>query len=115
MWGLYRTGGIIKIRLDNSSPIIYLNGNSILNLQYGSPYTDPGVTVSDNSDINLIPYITFFLTGASNLITDPIPITGPTTISTISNLDIGTYNITYSVTDSSGNIGLNYRTLNIIS
>ena len=62
----------------------------------------------------MIPYIISLISGTSNIITNPIAITGSTTISTTSILNIGTYTVNYYVTDSSGNIGLNSRILNII-
>jgi hypothetical protein len=115
IWGFYRTGGIIKIRLDDIPPVIYLTGLSTVTCRSGLNYTDPGIYAIDNIDGYTIPYlISISNTTTSNIITNPITITGPTLISSTSILTNGTYNITYNSTDNAGNIGYNYRYLNII-
>ena len=55
LWGFYRTGGILKIRLDDTPPQLSLVGNNIINLLYGNMYIDPGVNAYDNVDGTLIP------------------------------------------------------------
>jgi hypothetical protein len=112
--GLYRTGGIVKVRLDIVPPTITLLGSSNINLNYGLTYTDPGVTVTDNYDTNLPCYITSISSGSTNVLSNSIAVVGTTTtVSQTSTLPVGVYTITYNVFDTSGNIGLNTRTLNI--
>ena len=67
LWGFYRTGGIIKIRIDNISPTIILSGLSTIYLDTGNNYIDQGVSVTDNLNANVIPYIT----SINNGITEP--------------------------------------------
>lgn len=75
----------IKIdRVDSVSPVINLKGNSIMYLDYGQEYVEPGYVVSDNCDDGL---------------NDKVLVNGSV------GRDIGTYTLTYEVTDSSGNNG----------
>ena len=120
IWGLYRTGGIIKIRLDDISPTITLlkiNGNTNIVINQNTTYIEPGATVSDNTDSNLIAYIcsvTSIDTG--ELINTPIPLTTINIPLPIINTTIPRiYTITYIVTDSSGNYTNVSRTLTIRS
>ena len=79
----------IKIdRSDNDNPVINLKGNSIMYLNYGEGYVEPGYTVSDN---------------CSNNIEDKVEISGKVL------RDAGTYEITYRVLDESGNEGIATR------
>lgn len=76
---------ILKIdRVDDISPVIKLKGDSIMFINYGSKYVEPGYNVSDNCSSNL---------------EDKVVVNGSV------GREIGTYNITYSVTDDSGNMG----------
>lgn len=73
----------IKIdRIDSIDPVIKLNGNSIMYLEYGSKYVEPGYEVSDNCNDNL---------------SDKVVVNGNV------GRDIGTYILTYEVEDESGN------------
>jgi len=93
-WGLYRTGGIVKIRLDIDTPLIILNGQSIINLYLGQQYIEYGVTVYDNLGENLVPIIT----------------------GTVNTNNIGTYILLYNVIDSFGNYSNTLtRTINVYS
>ena len=82
---------------DTKAPIISLVGNSMVEIFEGSNYTDAGATALDNVDGNL----------TANIIYDD------------SNLDvntIGTYLITYNVTDEAGNMANEVtRTVNVIA
>jgi len=110
IWGFYRTGGIIKVRLDDtpSPPVITLNGANTINLIIGNMYFDLGGIATDYTLNSLPIYLTF--TGQ----TTPILISGNSTyIGQIGNLSVGTYTLTYTVTDSGGLISTTTRTLNI--
>lgn len=78
--------------VDNVAPSISLNGNSIIELDFGSPYIELGATAIDNADTNL----SITTSGAVNI------------------NNIGSYEITYSVTDSSGNSNSAIRTINVV-
>ena len=68
---------------DTTAPVITLVGDAQITVEVGTTYTDLGATASDNYD--------------GNITTD---------IVTVNNVDtsvIGTYTVTYNVTDSSGN------------
>ena len=115
VWGWYRTGGVIKIRLNDIPPTVYLSGSTSLSIYLGS-YTDPGAYAIDYfNNYNLV-YLTSILSGSSNLLTSNILITGISTLITqTSILPAGSYTTTYRATDSSNNYGYNYRTLKIIT
>lgn len=74
---------IHKEALDTVNPEIKLNGNSIITININEDYKDPGATANDNKDGN---------------ITDKIKMSGKVDTS-----KVGTYTITYTVEDSSGN------------
>jgi hypothetical protein len=79
--------------VDTTPPVITLNGASTITLEVGSVFTDPGSTVNDNYSTNL----TASVTGSVNR-----------------NL-IGTYTLTYSASDSSGNNATQRtRTVNVV-
>ena len=77
---------------DTQKPTITLKGNTTMYLTYGTSYLEPGYTASDNCDGD---------------ITDRVEVTGSVSTS------IGTYKLTYSVTDNSGNKETVTRTITI--
>ena len=68
---------------DNTPPEITLTGDSIVTIEAGSTYTDAGATASDNYD--------GVITGSIN------------PISNVDTSTVGSYTVTYYVSDSSGN------------
>jgi hypothetical protein len=79
--------------VDTTAPVITIIGASIANITAGNSYTDAGATALDNYDGNI--------TGA---IVSSI---------TVNAHDAGTYNVTYSINDSSGNTASATRTVNV--
>jgi hypothetical protein len=75
--------------VDTESPVIALNGDSVITLTRGNVFTDPGATVLDNLDEN--PTLT---------------ITGEVDTDTV-----GNYTVTYSATDAAGNVASEIRTV----
>ncbi|KFZ27060.1 MAG: hypothetical protein KQ78_00835 [Candidatus Izimaplasma bacterium HR2] len=71
---------IVRV-VDIDSPIISLIGLTPLYVEFGTTYSEPGATVSDNYDSGLTATIT----------------------GTVNNSVLATYTINYNVTDSSGN------------
>lgn len=71
------------VKEDKTKPTIKLNGASLIYILLNSSFKDPSVTVSDNCDDNN---------------TLKVETTG-----TVNTKKTGTYNLSYSVTDSSGN------------
>jgi hypothetical protein len=69
--------------VDTTNPVISLNGESNLTIEVGSAYTDAGATATDNYD---------------EVITDKI-----VTVNNVINDKVGTYTVTYNVTDNKGN------------
>ena len=69
---------------DTTAPVITLVGDDPLYVEAGGTYTDPGATATDDVDGNL---------------TDDIVVGGDT----VDPNTLGTYSVTYDVTDSSGN------------
>ncbi|MAU11687.1 MAG: hypothetical protein CL607_17815 [Anaerolineaceae bacterium] len=68
---------------DTIAPVITLNGDATENVEAGTPYTDAGATATDNVDGDL----------TSSIVVDNPVDTGV----------LGTYTVTYDVTDSNGN------------
>jgi hypothetical protein len=113
-WGFYRTGGIIKIRLNQISPTINLLGDSSIDINISNNYIDPGAYAIDPGDGNIPVYLSL-LTGTTSLISN-ILITGTSTLITkTSTLLTGNYTALYTATNSSGLISNNYRLINIIT
>ena len=113
-FGFYRTGGIIKIRLDQIAPVITLSGASTFTLT-SENYIDPGAYSIDNIDGYCPIYLDSIIDSNNNIV-----INGPILISGTSTLILGTntlingyYTTNYIASDSIGNIGYNYRTINI--
>jgi prepilin-type N-terminal cleavage/methylation domain-containing protein len=79
--------------LDNTAPIITLNGSNPVNINVGSTYSDAGATATDTNS------------GISGSVTS----TGSVNPSVM-----GTYTITYTATDNAGNTATSTRTVNVI-
>jgi hypothetical protein len=78
---------------DTTKPVITLNGNATTDHDVNTVYTDAGVTVTDNYDTAL----TFKVT------------------STVNQNVLGTYTVTYTATDLSGNVAAAVvRTVNVV-
>ncbi|AHF08594.1 immunoglobulin-like domain-containing protein [Desulfitobacterium metallireducens] len=78
--------------VDNEAPVITLNGEDPLVVQVGSNFSDPGATASDNYDQN----VTVIASGSVDTNT------------------VGTYTITYSAEDVSGNKTTKTRTVKVV-
>ncbi len=83
----------VTIVNDATSPVITLMGDSPMLVAYGSVFTDPGATALDNVDGD---------------ITAKIVITG-----SVNTAAVGSYTLTYKVTDVAGNITVVTRTVNV--
>ena len=86
IWGTCPSSNI-----DTTPPVITLNGSSTIELTVGDTWSDPGATATDNVDGDL---------------TSSISITGTVDASTV-----GTYTLTYSVTDAASNSASTTRTV----
>ncbi len=84
-----------KHKADNTAPVITLNGASTITLYVGDVYTEAGAKATDTKDGDL---------------TSRIIITG-----TVNTKVAGTYTITYTVSDSTGNTSTAKRTVNVIA
>ena len=112
LWGFYRTGGILKIRLDDTPPLLTLVGNELINLLHGEMYRDPGVLAHDTVDGLLIPkLISIVDINNNNYLDIEISILGQTDI--IATLNNGQYTLTYQAIDNAGNKGIITRILNV--
>ena len=87
-----------KVRIvnvvDDTDPIITLNGSSTITHEVGTTYVDPGATANDNYDGDLSSEIT------TNINLNPNT--------------LGTYTIEYTVEDSSNNIAQEQRTVQVV-
>lgn len=84
----------VTTKKDTIAPNIVLLGNNPLTLSAGSPYIEPNATATDNTDGNISNHI--IITGNVN--------------SSI----LGTYTITYTVTDAAGNSTTKDRIIKVI-
>ena len=116
LWGLYRTGGIIKIRLDEILPLLTIlpfNGNNDVIINQYVPYIEAGATAIDNLDGNLVPYITsIYSIDIGELLTSPIAVVSKNYLLNEVPCNIPrTYTIVYTATDSSGSYVNKIRTV----
>ena len=81
--------------IDSEAPVITLTGGDTMSLPVGSEFKDPGYTASDNTDGDL---------------TDAVTVTGSVDTSTA-----GEYTLTYTATDSFGNVATVTRTVIVAS
>ncbi len=79
-----------------SSPVITLTGANPQTIQYGSPYVELGSTATDVEDGDL----------TASIIIDS---------SAVNTSVVGTYSVSYTVTDISDNIDVKTRTVNVIA
>jgi len=115
IFGLYRIGGVVSVRLNDTPPTVYLSGSSQISINVGTILTDPGSYAIDYySNTNSVYLISFLNSTKNNLLNNNILILGTSTlINLTSSFPVGNYTATYSATDSNGNIGYNYRLLTI--
>ena len=98
---------------DTTAPIITLNGSDTIEIEKGSGWVDPGATVADpaNGDqpenTNLSIYYSVGGVATGNEGRDL-----PQTV--IDTNQAGSHTITYTASDSAGNIGTAERTLNVV-
>ena len=81
------------VRTDNVKPVITLKGNSTVNVRLGDKYVDAGATALDNIDGNI----------TSKIITK----------SNVNTLKVGTYTVSYTVSDKAGNVDTKTRTVKV--
>lgn len=85
---------VVKV-VDKTNPVIKLKGNNPFNLYLDNEYTDPGYTATDNYDGD---------------ITEDV-----VTTNNINKNKLGTYEVNYKVSDSSGNTAEIKRTVKVIN
>ncbi len=81
----------IIVVVDNSAPVITLNGSDTVSLTVGETWTDPGATATDNVDGDL---------------TSSITVSGTVDVNSV-----GTYSVSYIVFDTAGNSSSINRTV----
>jgi len=74
---------IVSLAPDTTKPIITLIGSSSVTVSHGTTYTDAGATASDIRDGNITSSIT--------------------TVNPVNTSNVGTYTVTYNVSDQAGN------------
>jgi hypothetical protein len=79
--------------VDQTAPVITLNGNSTMTIAKGGTWTDPGATATDDTDGDI----------SANIVK-----TG-----TVNTNTVGSYTITYTVTDAAGNATTVTRTVSV--
>jgi hypothetical protein len=113
IWGLYRTGGIIKILLDDINPSISLIGNDNINIAINLTYNELGVTAVDDFGNSIIPVITSIVTNDLGQILLGI-ISLNNLYSYITTNYSRIYTITYTATDVFGNYSSITRTVTVM-
>jgi hypothetical protein len=118
LWGFYRLGGIVKLRLDVIPPIIDFTENPS-RINVGENYSENNITVTDNIDDYVIyPYLEDILIENTDtslgIITDRIRINGSTTIPNTNTLVVGTYDLLYYAEDIIGNVTRSIKKLQVI-
>ena len=119
LWGFYRSGAIIKIRVDDPTApprIFFSSGSSIsinkLNVQN---LIDPGAYGIDSLFNSVSIYLTsLYSITSNNILTSNLLISGYSTLILPTNqITAGYYTGTYQATDLRGNINYNYKSFNI--
>jgi hexosaminidase len=77
--------------VDTTSPVVTLNGSSVIDVMQGSTFADPGATASDTCS------------GSATV----------TSSGSVNTSVVGTYTITYTARDASGNTGTAARTVQV--
>jgi hypothetical protein len=87
----FRTVNVV----DTTAPVVTVTGSATVTHEFNEPYTDAGATARDASgaDDNTLPVVT---------------------TSTVDVAVVGTYTVTYTATDASGNVGTATRTVNVV-
>ncbi len=83
---------VIVDAVDKTAPIVTLTGATTVNVEQDSAYTDEGATANDNMDGAITPEMT----------------------SDVDTSVLGTYTVTYTATDTAGNIGTATRTVIVV-
>ena len=78
---------------DLTAPVITLNGDAVIEHEYGTPYSDAGATAVDNIDGN---------------------VAATTTDTILINDTVGSYGITYKAEDTAGNTSTLERIVNVV-
>lgn len=111
LWGFYREGGIIKTKIPDIIPIITLVGDtSVSMIEFGS-YVESGLNISfsdSTSFFTTTSYINGVYQSGINHLSDKIEFTNSDTITELSSLIAGDYDIIYDVID---NYGVNHTAL----
>jgi hypothetical protein len=84
----------VYVVVDQTPPVITMNGSSVETVEVGSTWTDAGATAQDNKDGNL---------------DAAIVVSGTVDVNTL-----GTYVVTYYVQDAQGNSSEETRTINVV-
>lgn len=110
LWGFYRTGGILKIRLNDTPPQISLVGSNTITISNNTSYIDPGVIATSIIDGQITPFLKEIIDNNNiNYLNNFVSINGTTNINII--LPIGQYLLNYTATDNAGNIATITRNL----
>ena len=86
----------VNITADATAPVITLVGSATVSVASGDTYTDDGATATDNVDGDITGSIV--------------------TVNSVDTSTVGTYTVTYNVTDATGNVATEVtRTVNVLA
>jgi PKD repeat protein len=83
----------VQVEINQSGPTLVLNGSSNMDIEVYNSFTDPGATAQSNTGADLTPYIN--ITGS------------------VDTAVLGTYVLTYSITDQFGFNATQYRVVSV--
>ena len=99
-YGLAASAVRTVIVVDRVKPIVVLNGQTLVQVEAGDPYTDGGATATDNYDGNI----------TSRIITTGLDVA----LNAVQNHRVSSNLVTYWVNDSSGNFASVSRNISIV-
>ena len=111
--GLFRTGDVVKIRIDVVAPVISLIGATSITVIQNFIYNELGINMVDDTQAILQPYIVSIKSNNIELLTNAIQISNNLNIPQIDTSIVRILNLTYMVADNFNNITTIPRQINI--
>ena len=118
LWGFYRTGNILKIRINNTIPILQLNNITYSSIISGNQYIEYGASVSNitvQSGLTYDIYIDSIFYSNNNYLVNKVKYTTATTLSGFNSKLLGTHIVKYTYSDNYGITDSITRTISVAS
>ena len=111
--GLFRTGDIVKVRIDVLPPVISLIGATTVSIVQNSMYNELGINISDDTQSIVTPYIVSIKSSNIELLTEAIQFSNNLNIPQINTTIVRNLIFTYMIGDNFNNIRTLNRQINI--